>query len=78
MQELALAQKFFSIMLDITANLMENTNTKHLMEVIMQRTAELIHCDRCSIFLVSAYLLQFRINIFLRLLHMSTQASEKL
>ena len=38
-------------MLDISAALMETTDTQQVMETIMQHAAELVHCDRCSVFL---------------------------
>lgn len=49
--ELDVAQKFSAIMLDISAALMETTDTQQVMETIMQHAAELVHCDRCSVFL---------------------------
>ncbi|EGD82484.1 hypothetical protein PTSG_11971 [Salpingoeca rosetta] len=51
LRELALAQKFSTVMLDISAALMETTDTKEVVETILQHAAELVHCDRCSLFL---------------------------
>eukprot|EP00056_Hartaetosiga_gracilis_P010951 m.163797 g.163797 ORF g.163797 m.163797 type:complete len:171 (+) comp13418_c1_seq13:156-668(+) len=52
LKSLVLAQKFSNIMLDINAALMEQTGTKKVMATILQYAAELIHCERCSVFLV--------------------------
>lgn len=47
-----LAQRFFAAMLDINVALLEITDSKALMKNIMRHAAELLDCERCSIFMV--------------------------
>eukprot|EP00045_Choanoeca_perplexa_P003585 m.32088 g.32088 ORF g.32088 m.32088 type:complete len:626 (+) comp12122_c0_seq1:69-1946(+) len=49
--DLLLAQRFSTAMLDMNVALMETNDLTQLMTNIMQHAAELIDCERCSIFM---------------------------
>ncbi|EDQ91841.1 uncharacterized protein MONBRDRAFT_23049, partial [Monosiga brevicollis MX1] len=51
LKELLQAQRFSSAMLDMNVALMETNDLTQLMTNIMQHAADLMDCERCSIFM---------------------------